>query len=175
MPRRYHPALVTLHWLLAVFLIGALVAGGVILEATPNSDPTKITSLAMHMSLGGVILVLMLVRLVVRLRTAHPAPADSGVPAFNRLAPLTHWALYAAAIAMAASGVALSVAAGLPPIVFGGQGSLPPDFDAYAARALHGFIAPVLMALIVLHVAAALWHQVIRRDGLMARMWFGPR
>lgn len=59
--------------------------------------------------------------------------------------------------------------------MFGGEGTLPPDFDTYPPRAIHGAFAGVLMALIALHVAAALWHQVVRRDGLMARMWFGPR
>jgi cytochrome b561 len=40
-------------------------------------------------------------------------------------------------------------------------------------RALHAITAKLLMALIVLHVAAALWHQVVRRDGLLRRMGFG--
>jgi cytochrome b561 len=156
-------------------LVLALVAGGVLLEGTPNSDPAKLDSLRAHMTLGGAILVLMLIRLAVRAFTRTPAPAnpEGSVPAL--VARLTHWGLYAVAIAMAASGVALSVAAGLPGIVFGGEGALPPDFSAYAPRAVHGAIAKVLMALIALHVAAALWHAAVKRDGLMARMWFGPR
>lgn len=172
-PRRYHPALVALHWLLAVLLVAALVAGGVVLEDTPNSDPSKVDSLRAHMTLGIAILVLMLVRLAVRLFTRRPAPAVEGPLA--AVAAVTHWGLYAAAIGMAASGMALSVAAGLPGIVFGGEGALPADFAGFTARVVHGLFANILMLLILLHVAAALWHQVVRRDGLMARMWFGPR
>lgn len=173
MPRRYHPLLVALHWLLAALILLALLAGGVILDGTPNSDPAKIGSLQAHMALGMLILALMLVRLAVRLTTRHPAPANTGPLAL--VAALTHWGLYGAAIAMAGSGFALSLAAGLPGIVFGGTGTLPPDFQGFAARAAHGAIASVLMALIALHILAALWHAGVKGDGLMGRMWFGPR
>lgn len=172
--RRYHPFLVTLHWLLAVFLFGALVAGKVVLGSMPNSDPAKLTSFAMHMGLGGVILILMLVRLVVRLRTRHPAPVVTGNALTDRLAPMVHWALYGVAIAMAASGMALSAGSGLPDAVFGG-GTMPADFGGFPQRAVHGMLSNLLIVLIALHVAAALWHQFVRGDGLMGRMWFGPR
>ena len=175
MPRRYHPALVALHWILALMLILALIAGGAVLENTPNSDPSKVDALRLHMGFGIAILALMLARLAVRLVTRHPAPAETGSPILALVAQVTHWGLYAAAIGMAVSGMALSQAAGLPAILFGGQGTLPPDFDAFPPRAIHGAFAGVLTALIALHAGAALWHQFVRRDGLIARMWFGPR
>ena len=74
---------------------------------------------------------------------------------------------------MAGSGVAMSVLAGLPGIVFGGVGSLPVTFDALPPRAVHGIVAKPLMLAIALHVAAALFHQFVRRDGLLSRMGFG--
>ena len=43
------------------------------------------------------------------------------------------------------------------------------------ARAAHGAISTLLMLAILGHAAAALWHQFVRGDGLMGRMWFGPR
>lgn len=173
---RYHPALVVLHWLLALMILGALAAGALILDETPNSDPFKLTSLMMHMSLGISILVLMLVRLVVRLRTPKPPHADIGNDLLNRGAVLGHWGLYILVIAMCASGMALSAAAGLPAIVFGGSGApLPESFDIYTPRLVHGAIAPLLGLLIVGHVAAALYHQYVRKDGLFRRMWFGDR
>jgi len=174
MPRRYHPALVALHWLLALFLIGALLAGKLVLEPVPNSDPAKVTSFMMHMGLGLTILALMLVRLVVRLTTAHPPKPVTGNALADRLAPAVHWALYAVAIAMAVSGMVVSRQSGLPDAVFG-SGPMPADFAGMPARAAHGLLSGLLIALIAVHVAAALWHQLVRRDGLMARMWFGPR
>ena len=174
-PARYHGALVALHWLLALLLIAALAIGTFALKTVPNSSPDKIDALRGHMIAGGLILLLTLVRLAVRRKTAHPAPASTGYALLDRLAPATHWALYGLVLLMAGSGVAMSVLAGLPGIVFGGVGSLPVNFDALPPRAVHGIVAKLLMLAIALHIAAALYHQFVRRDGLLARMGFGPR
>jgi cytochrome b561 len=90
---RYHTALVVLHWLLAVMLIVALGVGVIVLDKTPNTSPEKIDALRGHMIAGMAILVLMVVRLVVRLKTAHPPPASSGMAWADRLAPWVHRAL----------------------------------------------------------------------------------
>lgn len=174
-PARYHGALVTLHWLLAVLLTVALAMGTFALKTVPNSSPDKIGALQGHMIAGGLILLLTLLRLIVRSKTAHPAPASTGNTLLDRLAPLTHWGLYGLVLLMAGSGVAMSVLAGLPAIVFGGVGSLPTNFDALPPRAVHGIVAKLLMLAIGLHIAAALYHQFVRRDGLLARMGFGRR
>lgn len=174
MPKRYHPALVALHWITAILLIMALLGGTFNMAPMSNHDPAKLDILRLHMLIGGAALVLMLVRLAVRLRSADPAPADSGSAGRNRIARLTHIALYVLAIGMALSGVALSVASGLPDAVFAGA-PLPESFWNYAPRFIHGLISNLLGALIVMHIAAAFWHQFIKRDGLFARMWFGKR
>ena len=174
-PKRYHPALVTLHWLLALMLIVALAMGTFALKTVPNSSPDKIGALQGHMIAGGLILLLTLVRLVMRLKTTHPAPATTGNALLDRLAPVTHWGLYLLVFLMAGSGIAMSVLAGLPGIVFGGVGSLPVNFDALPPRAVHGIVAKLLMLAIGLHIAAALFHQFVRRDGLLTRMGFGRR
>ncbi len=176
MPTRYHPALVVLHWLLALMIIVALIMGSQSLAATPNSDPAKLDGLRAHMTVGIAILVLMLVRLVIRLRTAHPPEADIGNAALNAAARLAHSAFYVLVFAMCASGIAISVMAGLPAIVFGGSGApLPADFSAFAPRAVHGAIATLLGLLILGHIAAVLYHQFVRKDGLLSRMGFGRR
>ena len=74
---RYHPVLVTLHWALAILIIGALSVGFFWLAAMPNSDPQKIGILRLHMAGGILILALMVVRLVVRMLTSRPAPATT--------------------------------------------------------------------------------------------------
>ncbi len=173
---RYHPLLVVLHWLLALMIIGGLIMGGNVLAETPNDDPFKLTSLKMHMGMGLAILALMLVRLITRLRTAKPPHADIGNAALNKVGSWTHWAFYLVVIAMCLSGIAISQMAGLPAIVFGGSGApLPVDFSAYPPRAAHGILALILKLLILGHVAAFLYHQFVRKDGLFSRMWFGDR
>jgi len=48
-----------------------------------------------------------------------------------------------------------------------------PDLNDFAPRVPHGIGARLLVALLVLHAGAALYHQIIRKDGLLSRMWFG--
>lgn len=174
MPSRYHPALVTLHWVSALLLIVALVAGTLVLAPVPNSDPSKLLSFRLHMGLGFVIGILTLIRLAVRAKTAHPAPATTGIALADRAAPLAHWALYALILAMVGSGVALSLNSGLGNAVFFG-GEMPANFEGIAARAAHGIIATLLMITIGLHIVAAIWHQGVRKDRLLSRMGYGKR
>jgi len=173
---RYHPALVVLHWLLGVLILLGLFMGTFSLERLPNSDPAKLESLRGHMINGAVIGCLMVVRLIIRACTQRPPPASTGMAWADAVGPWTHRALYALVFAMVASGVAMGVSADLPAIVFGGSGKpLPATFDGSWMRVLHAVAAKLLMALIVLHVAAALWHHAVRRDGLLRRMGFGRR
>ena len=172
---RYHPLLVGLHWLLAVLIIAALALGALVMTRIPNTDPMKIEALRSHMAGGAVILLLTLGRLFVRTRTRHPPAASAGHPALDRLAWLSHRMLYGAVLVMAGSGLVMALQTGLPGIVFGGHGALPTDFWAFRIRAVHYFASRVLMALIALHVAGALYHMLIRKDGLLRRMMFGRR
>lgn len=171
-PSRYHRVLVALHWISAALILLALFMGTVYLQHLPNSSPDKRFALGAHMTTGGLILLLTLIRLVVRLRTARPAPATTGHALLDRAAPSAHWALYVLILAMAGSGIALSVQANLPAAVFQGTAALPADFLAYLPRLGHGIIAKLLIAFIALHVLAALYHQFFRKDGLLSRMSF---
>ncbi len=173
--RRYHTVLVVLHWLLAAGLIFMLLMGSLSLDKLPNSSPDKIGALQGHMIVGVTIGTLMLLRLLTRLTTAHPAPARTGSAMLDRLGPLAHWALYLLVFVMVASGLGTALLAGLPDIVFGGIGSLPANFKGLLPRAVHGIAAKLLMLLIALHVVAALWHQFVRRDALLARIGLGSR
>lgn len=173
---RYHWLLVALHWLLAFFIIVSLAMGSLVLESLSNADPAKIDALRGHMTGGFIILALMTVRLVVRSVTAHPPPAPTGMAWADAIAPWTHLALYFLVFVMVVSGVLMSLMAGLPGIVFGGNGEpLPETFDVYWPRAVHGVAAKLLIALAALHIAAALYHQFVKGDGLFRRMWFGRR
>ena len=173
---KYHPVLVLLHWTLAWFIIGSLLFGFFVLRTLPNSDPRKIDMLEWHMGLGMAILAAMLVRLAVRWRTARPAPAGLGTPASARAAGRAHIAFYVLVAGMVASGYATALIAHLNDIVFARNGApLPPSFDPYPTFHLHGWLAALLAVLVTLHVLGALWHWLVRRDGVMRRMGWGGR
>lgn len=174
-PQRYHPLLAGLHWLLAILIIVALAMGSLKLQHIPNSSPEKLLALRGHMVAGMLILVMTLVRIGVRLKTRTPAPIESYDALWNRLASIAHFGLYLLVLLMALSGLALSVKANLPAAVFDGSMSLPASFTDFAPRQVHGWFAKALLVLIIGHVLAAVYHQFIRKDGLLGRMWFGRR
>jgi cytochrome b561 len=172
---RYHPALVILHWLMALMMIMALMGGMFALVPLPNDDADKIGALAGHMSFGLVIGGLLLLRFGLRLGTRHPPKASTGNALLDRIGQATHLVFYVLILGMVMSGMAMAQSYGLFDIVFSGSGDpLPPVFDS-PARAAHGAIATALMVLIVLHVAAAIYHQAMLKDRLLGRMWFGRR
>ena len=172
---RYHPILVTLHWIIAVLVVAALALGALVMAKLPNTAAMKTEALRSHMIGGGLILILMLARLFVRMRTAHPAAATTGNPALDRIAWASHRLFYVLVLAQACSGLFMALQTRLPDTVFGGQGTLPADFWIFPVRYVHYATARLLMALIALHVTGGLYHTLVLRDGLLRRMWFGRR
>ena len=172
---RYHPALAALHWLLAVLIVAALALGALVMAKLPNNDPMKMEALRSHMAGGALILFLMLARLVLRARTTHPAAAATGSALLDKVAWVSHRMFYSLVIAMAATGTVLAVQAHLFDVLFGGHGALPPDLWIYPVRTLHYVVSRVLVVLIALHIAGALYHAFFLRDGLLRRMGFGKR
>lgn len=170
---RYHPLLVALHWLIAVLIIGNLAAGKLLLESLSDSDPAKLEVLRLHMLGGLTVLLLLTGRIVTRFATARPGPAHEGGP-LRWLAAVSHAGLYLAALAMAVTGLGTAQLAGLFPLLEGKPVTLPADWSAIAPHAGHALFANVLLALIALHFAGALYHM-IKRDGAAGRMWFGKR
>jgi cytochrome b561 len=171
-PQRYHPALVGLHWLIAGLIIAMLLIGFTQLSDTPN-DEAKVQLLRLHMPIGITILALTILRLLVRIFSKKPAPATTGNPLLDKVGVATHYLLYLLALGMGISGIGISSLAGLPEIVFEGNGNLPADFSAFPPALGHSLFALLLAGLVLLHIGAALYHQFLRKDNLLARMWFG--
>ena len=172
---RYHPALATLHWMLAAIIIAALALGALVMAHIPNDSPRKMEALRSHMVGGTLILVLMGLRMLIRQLTAHPPAAPTGNMLLDRLAKISHRAFYALVFAQVATGLVMAVQAHLPEVLLLGKGNLPADFWVYPTRGLHYVVSRMLMGLIAIHVAAVFFHTFIRRDRLLRRMGFGRR
>ena len=172
---RYHPTLVVLHWALALLIIAALALGALVMGKIPNASPMKVEALRSHMAGGMAILVLMLIRMVIRVRSAHPAPASAGHPLLDWLAWASHRLFYVTVIAMAGSGIVMALQTGLFDTVFFGHGLVPADFWVFPVRGVHYALSRLLMTLITMHIVAALYHAFVLRDGLLSRMFFGRR
>lgn len=173
---RYHPVTIILHWVLALALVG-IFCFGVYMADLPFS-PTRLKLFNWHKWAGISILALSALRLLWRL--SHPAPAlpapiVQAMPDWQLKAHhATHVALYVLFFVVPLIGWAYTSAAGFPVVLFG-QIPLPdllsPDKQLAALiKPWHQISAYALAALVLLHVAAALKHQLIDRDGLIKRM-----
>lgn len=175
MVSRYSTAAMAMHWLAALMILCALVMG--ITMTSLDMSPARLKLYNWHKWLGISILVLSAVRLL--WRTIHPPPGEVPMGIWQRKAARwTHGSLYVLFFAVPLSGWMYSSASGFPVVVFG---LIPlPDLvapDKVLAPVLkqaHEALALALGALVVLHVAAALKHQFMDRDGLLSRMLPGP-
>ena len=169
--QRYTGVAIAFHWLLALMIIGSFGVGWYMSDL-PMS-PTRLKLINWHKWAGVTILALSALRLLWRL--THRPPADLPAPRWQlRVAHLTHGALYALFFLVPLAGWAYSSAAGFPIVWFG---VLPlPDFVspdkplADLMKERHAVLAWALGVLVVLHIAAALKHHVIDKDGLLDRM-----
>jgi cytochrome b561 len=169
--QRFTPLQRLLHWLVAICILAMLFVG---VGMVSTIMPKYLTLVSFHKSLGIVILVLALIRLVVRLGSgAPPLPADLPEP-MKLAAQLSHYALYILMIGMPLIGWAMLSAAAYPVVVFGGVRLPPilPQSDRLHTLLwdAHFYLAFVFYALILLHVAAALFHALVRRDGVFEAM-----
>src|SRR6201986_2600258 len=136
--------------------------------------PKYLSLVSIHKPLGIAILILALIRLVVRLiYGAPPLPADLPEP-MKLAAHLSHYAFYLLMIGMPLIGWGMLSAAAYPVVLFGGV-QLPailPQSDSLHALlwTAHFYLAFAFFALILLHVAAALFHALVRRDGVFQTM-----
>jgi len=168
---KYSAVAIALHWVLALAIFGAF-AMGVYMSDLPMS-PTRLKLFNYHKWAGITILVLSAVRLAWRL--THQPPPDLPMPAWQRRAAhAAHWALYGLFFAVPLVGWAYSSAAGFPVVWFGVvplPDFVPADKDlAELIKPLHALLAFTLAALVLVHVAAALKHHFVDRDGLLDRM-----
>lgn len=171
-PARYYPVHVALHWLMFLLVLMMLGIGKFVMPGISSDNPLKPFMLQLHAYAGGFIALLLVLRLVMRFTTKRPAPADAGNAFLNFLAKAIHFLLYLFLVGMAVSGLGLFEMANLPAI-FSGSAPYPKDFFVYLPRIGHGLTSTVLLLLILLHFGAAMYHQFIRKDNLLARMWFG--
>jgi cytochrome b561 len=169
---RFHPATVALHWIVAVLLLLMLGVGTFVLAPMDNADPDKLTMLAAHRLIGLVILALTVLRIVLRRFLPAPAQAKTGSAFLDKLGQAMPKLLNIFVILMAVSGIVLGRLSGLSDAL-AGTTPLPESFFQFSPRVIHGILAKLIMAMLVLHILGALYHQIMLRDGLFQRMWFG--
>jgi cytochrome b561 len=174
MSYRYDATARSLHWL-TVLLVAAMFGLGVgMVYLVPDSDPWSHRLFNTHESLGVVVLLLMLARLAYRL--GHPpAPLPEAVPRlFHQIGHANHVLLYTLLLLQPVVGLLRDNADGFQ-VTWFEQVTLPSligknEALAHALSVAHWYGAVVIALLIGAHIAGALYHAMIRRDGVLQRM-----
>ncbi|CAE6710632.1 Cytochrome b561 [Paraburkholderia nemoris] len=168
--KRFTPVQRALHWIMAICILSMLFIG---VGMVSTVRPDYLTLVSIHKPLGMLILVLAVIRLIVRLvRGAPPLPLDMPEP-MKLAAYLSHVAFYALMIALPLLGWGMLSAADYPIVVAGIRlpSVLPHSNELHTLLwNAHRFLALCFFALIVLHIAAALFHALVRRDGVFQAM-----
>lgn len=159
-----------LHWVMAACILAMLFVG---VGMVSTIKPEYLTLVSIHKPLGIVILVLAVLRLIVRWRYgAPPLPSDMPEP-MKLAAKLSHVLFYLLMIAMPLIGWAMLSAADYPVVVAGMHlpAILPPNPGLHSVLwNAYELLAFCFFALILLHLAAALFHALVRRDGAFKAM-----
>lgn len=162
----------SLHWLIVALLIAQFVIGWTMPEIHRDTKPDKLINL--HLSFGVLILVVAVVRLAWRAVHAEPPPEDGVLPWQAQSARVIHWLLYALLFVLPILGWINASWRGFPVIMFGLE---LPKLVATRAPAwrwtgdAHTLLAYyAMLTMIVLHVAAGLYHYFVRRDRVLQRM-----
>ena len=176
---RYSSGAILLHWTIAILII-ANITGALISEGWDEQAHARL--MAIHKAIGMTVLVLSVVRVAWRL-THRPPPLPPRIGTLEKAgAGIAYLAFYAMMIAIPVSGWMMSSAsANRRPFNWFGLFDLP-FLPIQGNKMLGGFgheaheiLGYTMIALIVLHVVAALKHQFFDDARLFARMWPGRR
>lgn len=161
-----------LHWTI-VALLAAQFAFAWTMPHIGRDTPVT-TLISLHFTFGVVILAVAIVRLAWRLTHSEPAPFDGIPPWQTTMARIVHWLLYLLLFVVPILGLISASWRGMPVVMFGLE--LPTLVAKRAAGwgwtgDVHSLLANyAMLALVALHVLAALYHYFVRRDGVLQRM-----
>jgi len=171
---RYTGTAKALHWLIVALLIVQFIVAWSMPHIGRNTQPGTLINL--HHSLGLLILAVAILRLGWRATHREPAP-DDGLPPWQvKSARIVRWLLYLLLFVVPILGWISASWRGFPVTMFG-LFELPKLIATRAAGwrwtgDIHGLLANyAMLALVGLHVAAALYHYFFRRDGVLQRIF----
>ncbi len=169
---RYPISIRIIHWLTSILLVATVLI--VLIRDQMETKSVRLELLNLHRAVGLGILLMVTIRLFFRTKHVRNLP-NHGLSLFNELAAkAAHFSIYIALIALPILGLLQTNATGKEATFFG-LFTLPklisPNEDlAESLQDYHAYAAWILVALICLHVLAAIWHHFILRDNVLDSM-----
>lgn len=161
------------HWVTVLLVLVMIPVGLIMTQDIPRPLQDKL--FVLHKGLGPVVLLVVLARLAWRAFNPPPPLPASVPPLQARIAGLVHAGLYTFLILQAASGYVRVTTGGFPIEALQALGIPPllPKAEAVGkiASTVHALSVVVLIVLIAMHVGAAAFHGIVKRDGVFSRMW----
>ena len=176
-PDQFSPVTIVLHWIVGIAMI-ALLAIGVYMTETETY-----ALYSWHKSFGFIIFFIVMVRVIWRIKNGWPAPIGQHTPFELSLARIIHWVLILGTVLMPVSGFLMSSLSGNGVEVFGlevvarnpdpdNPRQVIPYSETYASffHTMHHRLGYLLIAAVLLHIAGAVKHHLIDKDGTLKRM-----
>ncbi|MDJ0993864.1 MAG: cytochrome b [Dinoroseobacter sp.] len=165
-----------LHWAMALLILAMIATGfAMVQEELPQS--VRNTLFIFHKNTGILAFSLVLLRLILRLVFTPPPLPDTVSPVQQKAAAASHALLYVLMFAMPVLGYIRVKAGGFPieSLDAWGVPVIVPRSDdlANTAKFAHFVGAIAISAVVALHLSAAIFHALVLKDGVFARMWFG--
>lgn len=169
-PKRYNIVTQALHWMMAGLLVYLIFFSQ--FEEVPDASMEQ--KIQLHAGLGVIVLLLGLFRFYWRKNRPRPAPIETGPLWQQKASEIVHHLFYAIFLLGPLIGFILAGLVAYPVRIFGvlEVSTWLQDNEAAASivNSMHGLTADILTALLVVHVAAAIYHHFIKRNGLIWRM-----
>lgn len=171
----YSPVARAFHWITVVFVVALLVLGQAMTYRSQQDIWDGLTNglYSTHKLIGVTLLGLVIARLVYRLTYGAPADEPTLEPWQKLASHVTHWSLYGMLLLVPVMG--WRGASQYPALEIFGLFKLPSIAAADQAAAAQSFfwhatLGKVMAALLVVHIGAAMFHHMIRKDGVLRRM-----
>jgi cytochrome b561 len=172
-PARYTKPAIALHWIIAAGVL-SLIGLGLYMVDIPRGTPERAFFYNLHKSIGVTLAILILVRLWWRAKNPPP-PLPGSLPAWQaKASKISHALLYVCLIVMPIAGFSASQFTKYG-VTYFGLFKIPPmgteNKEIYELlQGVHGFTSQLLIVLLVIHIAAALKHLIVDKDGVFQRM-----
>lgn len=177
---RYSSVAITLHWLIAVAIVG-MIFGGMYMTGLEDGAPGQYVLFQLHKSVGITILLLTIARIIWRVMNPPP-PLPAEMNGLEKTAShLVHLGFYGMMILLPLTGwlyTSIGFELDVPTVLFGVISwpdlpfveALRTEAASDAVETTHDVLAKLTLALLALHVAGALKHEFSSEQGVLKRM-----
>ncbi|OBT12063.1 cytochrome B [Vibrio sp. UCD-FRSSP16_10] len=162
---------IVMHWLTGLSFIGVFIVG--LIMAEMERGPDKFELMGYHKSIGAIILMIALLRIVWRLKEGKLSSLGTSLPWQEKMAHAVHGILMLATIAMPISGIAMSAGGGRAIDIFGWVIIEKGDKIEWLQQlggTIHHSAVNIIIAVFALHIIGAVKHHFIDKDATITRM-----